>query len=98
MKPKEKFTNPITYHYTNVSILYNWNTPHGQDLARAFMVASKKPDLMKIFLDDLLSKNELEQCDSRLNTAYLLCLGTPYDFIRELTGQSYTTIARISKK
>ena len=88
MKSKKQFTDTF----------YDWNTSHGKNLAQAYMIASRRPDLMKEFLDDLFSKKELEQCDARLYTAYLLALDTPYDFIRKMTGQSYTTIARISKK
>lgn len=50
-----------------------------------------------IFLQDLLTKTELEEFANRWQVAKMLESKTPYTKIESQTGMSSTTIARISK-
>ena len=76
--------------------LVNWNTKDNQAFIKALMSADT-PDLMRLFLDDLLTKTEIETFVRRFQTACLIMTGTPYDHITRLTGMSSKVIARISK-
>jgi uncharacterized protein YerC len=74
-----------------------WNTVDGERLIRAFRL-TRTPDMMRLFLDDLLTENEADLCIRRFQAADMLRIGTPYSFIRNSTGLSPNTIAQISKK
>ncbi len=74
-----------------------WDSIDGERLIRAFRLA-ETPNILRLFLDDLLTEKELNLFIRRLQAAYLLSLGTPYSFVKISTGLSQTTIARISKQ
>src|ERR1035437_7827313 len=76
--------------------LVNWNLLNYQALIKAIMSA-ETPDLMRLFLDDLLTKTEIETLVRRFQTAELIMLGAPYNQIIQSTGMSSKVIARISK-
>jgi uncharacterized protein YerC len=76
--------------------LINWNTMSHQALINALM-ASNSPDLMKSFLDDLLTKQEIETLSCRFQIVVSIMLGTPYKYISQTLGVSSKAIARISK-
>jgi len=78
--------------------LINWNTINADRLVKAFLIAGNDPDSLRLFLDDLLTKSELEQCIKRMYAANLLVLGTPFKFIVMMTGLSTATITRISRQ
>jgi len=78
--------------------LINWNTMNADRLIKALVIAAENPDLLRLFLDDLLIKSEIEQCVMRIYAANLLALAMPYTFVRQLTGLSNSTISRISKQ
>ena len=77
--------------------LINWNSIDNNRLIKALMVI-RTPDLMRLFLDDLLTKSEIEQCIRRLHAVELILMGAPYVFVRQSTGLGPSTIARISKQ
>ena len=76
--------------------LVNWNTMNNQAFIKALMSADT-PDLMRLFLDDLLTKTEIETFVRKFQAAYLIALGTPYTYIIRETGMSSKGIARISR-
>lgn len=79
-------------------IMTKWNTIEGERLIDAFMVATKRPDIMRLFLDDLMTESELDLCIRRFQAVYMLSIGTPYSYVSSATGLSSATIARISKQ
>lgn len=76
--------------------LINWDTMEARELIQAFM-AQKNAFELKEFLDDILTKSELEKCISRMTAVSLIWMNAPYSFIQKETGQSSATIARLSK-
>ncbi len=54
--------------------------------------------MLRLFLDDLLTENEMDLLIRRLQAAYMLSLATPYSFVETSTGLSSSVIARISKQ
>ena len=85
--------------YTNQNKdLLNWNNIDAQRLVKAIMTCAKKPDLLRLFLDDLLTKSELELCIKRLYAANLIAMAMPYINTYQMTGLSSTTISRITKQ
>lgn len=51
----------------------------------------------KHFLRDLMTEKEVTEFSKRLQAAELLIKKTPYSVIKQKTGLSSTTIARVSK-
>ena len=80
-----------------IKISSSWNTLDGQRLSSALMSA-KTPDLMRLFIDDLLTKNELGHCIKRLKAVEMLLMGAPYSVVQTSTGLSSRIVARISKR
>ncbi len=78
--------------------LINWNTMDAHRLAKAFMTSAENIDSLRLFLDDLLTKNEIEQCIKRIYAANMLAIGMPFKVIAQTSGLSSTTIARISRQ
>jgi uncharacterized protein YerC len=74
----------------------NWNTRAAEELIDAFFVANRR-DLLRLFLEDLLTKNEIEQCIQRLQAVKWLLIGTPYEFVHYNTRLSSSTLSRLSK-
>lgn len=77
--------------------MINWNTTNSNRLIAALM-KTDTPNEMRDFLDDLLTENELETSVKKLTAAYQLSLAIPYSFIRDSTGLSSATIARVAKQ
>ena len=98
---KNRYINPIlknSYQNLEIGDLFDWNNIDAHRLVDAIVLSAKNPDLLRLFLDDLLTKTELEKCADRLYVAYLLSLGTPFSFINQTTGFAPATITRISKQ
>jgi len=64
---------------------------------RALMLI-QTPDMMRLFLDDLLMDSEIDLFTRRLQAADMLYIGTPYRYVRDSMGLSSKIIARISKQ
>ncbi len=79
-------------------IITKWNTLEGKQLIDAFMAATKRPDIMRLFLDDLMTESELDLCIRRFQAVHMLSMATPYALVSNVTGLSSATIARISKQ
>ena len=75
----------------------NWNTVRTHNLIRA-ICSFKTPDGLRLFFDDLMTEVEIEHFSKRLYAAELMNQGAPYKAIRQLTGFSPNTIAKISKQ
>ena len=75
----------------------SWNTTDSERLIKALMTATGRPDIMRTFLDDLLTEREISDCVQRMTIAYWHSLQTPYSNIQKITGASSATIARIAK-
>ena len=74
----------------------HWDTMNNQRLIEA-LISVKTPDELRRLLDDLLTKNEIDQCALRLQAAEMLFQGATYGAIAQTTHMSSATIARISK-
>jgi len=81
----------------NARIRTKWDTIDGERLIKVLMM-TETPDMMRLFLDDLLTESEIDLCIRRLQAVYMLSLATPYRFVRNSTGLSPSTISRISKQ
>jgi len=96
----KRYTNPRFQDSTtkNLPDLHNWNNMDSHRLVKAIMICSKTPDLLRLFLDDLLTKSEIELCIKRLLAANFIAMGAPYINTYQMTGLSSTTISRITKQ
>lgn len=65
------------------------------DLVAAFC-AVRDPSIMKAFLRDLCTTNEIDALGQRLQVARLVDEGVPYQEISRRTGASTTTITRVA--
>ena len=74
-----------------------WNLTDKERLIKAIKTANT-PDLLKDFLDDLLTEKEIELLTKRLRVACLLFECVPYSQIQKFTGLNPNSITRISKK
>jgi uncharacterized protein YerC len=92
-----KFNRKRGIKKRETSGLVNWNTVDNERLIKAFMPIDT-PDLMRLFLDDLMTKDEIERCADRLWTAEMIFTGMPYKAIQRYIGFSPVTIAKASKK
>ena len=96
-----RFTDPQnTKNSSSICLpdLHNWNDADSHRLVKAIMICSKTPDLLRLFLDDLLTKNEIELCVKRLLAADFIAMGAPYINTYHMTGLSSATISKIMKK
>jgi uncharacterized protein YerC len=74
-----------------------WSLTNKERFFEAIKLASQNPKLLKDFLEDLLTTQEMDQYSKRLEVMCLLYDLVPYSQISRVTGLSSTTIARISK-
>ena len=74
----------------------NWNTAKNKRLLEAFL-ALKTTDEAQKFLRDIMTSKEIKEFANRLEAATLLSKDVQYEAIRDDTGLSPTTIARIAK-
>jgi len=74
----------------------NWNTKEKRELVEAFLSLQNKDEVER-FLRDLLTKQEIDEFSKRFEVAQMLSCNIQYNTIREKTGLSSTTIARIQK-
>ena len=73
-----------------------WNITDEARLIEAFKIASLNA-LTQIFLDDLLTKKEIQNCVMRLKAACMLRDGATYKEIEEFTEFTSITISKIAK-
>ena len=74
----------------------DWKTKDKQALLEAIL-ALKNKDEAKLFLRDLLTREEIEEVSKRLLAARMLTEGSSYREVERATGFSSTTVARVSK-
>ncbi len=74
----------------------DWKTKDRQALLEA-VLALKNKDEAKLFLRDLLTREEIEEVSKRLLAARMLTDGSSYREVERATGFSSTTVARVSK-
>lgn len=73
-----------------------WNTTDNDRLITALRIADKH-GLCKDFLAELLTKEELETCVTRLKAMCMLYDGATYNEVRDLLGLSPATISKLAK-
>lgn len=73
-----------------------WNITDKNRLIVALGIADKQ-GLYKDFLAELLTKEELEACVTRLKAMCMLYDGATYIQVRDLLGLSPSTISRLAK-
>lgn len=83
--------------YDPESPYVNWNDLLAQALLTALQIAAERPDILRSFLDDLMTRKEIEQIIARFQTIRLIKMGAPYRYINEYTGLSPATISRLTK-
>ncbi|MEK9153948.1 MAG: YerC/YecD family TrpR-related protein [Patescibacteria group bacterium] len=74
----------------------DWNKPEIKRLIDAVLVL-KTPEEARRFLRDLLTSTEIEEFSKRFQTARMLSDKIPYSVIKNKTGLSSTTVARVAK-
>jgi len=74
----------------------DWNSKENERLIKAILTL-ETPGEARRFLRDLMTENEIEEFEKRLQTAEMLSENVPYSVIEKKTGLSSTTIARVSK-
>ena len=74
----------------------DWNSKENERLIKAILTL-ETPGEAGRFLRDLMTENEIEEFEKRLQTAEMLSENVPYSVIEKKTGLSSTTIARVSK-
>ncbi len=74
----------------------DWNSIENKRLIEA-VLALKTPDETRRFLRDLMTEVEIEEFSKRLQVAKLLTQKVQYSVIKEKTGLSSRTIARVSR-
>ncbi len=79
-----------------IGLKIDWNTKKNGQLVKAVLVL-KNADEAQRFLRDLMTEKEIKEFANRLEAATLLSKDVQYEAIREDTGLSPTTIARIAK-
>lgn len=73
-----------------------WNAKDTNQLATALCKITD-PNIMKNFLRDVMTENEIREIATRLNAAIMLTNGNKYDEVVKNTKLSTRTVARISK-
>ena len=74
-----------------------WNLTDKERFFESIKLSSDNSELLEKFLGDLLTKQEIDQLIKRLKAMCLLKDLVSYSKIRNLTGLSPNTIARLSK-
>jgi TrpR-related protein YerC/YecD len=74
-----------------------WNLTNKERFYESIKLASENPELLKKFLGDLLTNQEIDQLAKRLEVMCLLKDLVSYSKITNVTGLSPNTIARLSK-
>lgn len=74
-----------------------WNLTDKERLVKSLELAASNHMLFKDFLSDIMTEKEILTCEIRLKAMCLLYDGASYSQIRNITGFSTATIARLSK-
>lgn len=74
---------------------FNWPSPEGKELTKAFLKAKTTKE-MENLLRDLCTMTELQAMTERWQAAKMIKEGIPYRTICEKTGISTATITRVA--
>jgi len=72
-----------------------WTLPEAENLITAFLTIDT-PELMRLFLRDIMTEKEITELSKRLKAAKMLIDSAKYTDVAQETGLSSRTIARIS--
>lgn len=72
-----------------------WKSPGAEDLITA-LFSIDNPELMKLFLRDIMTEKEITELSNRLKAAKMLINSAKYTDVVQTTGLSSRTVARIS--
>jgi TrpR-related protein YerC/YecD len=93
----EKGENTLQVIYRSISNMKKRSSPKQLDELYEALTKVETKEEAKLFLDDLLSKNELKALSGRIHSAKMFLEGKTYMEVIEETEISSATLARVSK-